>query len=53
MLSLPVLFALLSGPPPVAPADGPVWVFFADKAVNVCGIGFGEGSGAQYEKTTD
>jgi MYXO-CTERM domain-containing protein len=33
MLSLPVLFALLSGPPPVAPADGPVWVFFADKAV--------------------
>ena len=33
MLSLPVLFALLSGPPPVAPADGPVWVFFADKPV--------------------
>ncbi|MBK9756445.1 MAG: S8 family serine peptidase [Nannocystis sp.] len=34
MVSLPaLLLALLSGSPTVVPADGPVWVFFADKAV--------------------
>lgn len=27
------LFALLAGPPAPVPADAPVWVFFADKAV--------------------
>lgn len=37
-----LLLALLSGPPTVVPADGPVWVFFADKAVADAGPALAE-----------
>ena len=36
-----VLLALLSGPPTAVPADGPVWVFFADRPVADPGLALG------------
>jgi len=37
-----VLLALLSGPPTAVPADGPVWVFFADRPVADPGLALAE-----------